>query len=66
MSGERHNAPIDFDLTGDDGGGIRTSALSVDTPVQQEAPSPRLHEHLAPREELEDDDVDSGSGGQYS
>lgn len=44
MTGPRHNAKPDFDVTGDPGD-VSTSALSSDTPVQQEAPSPRLHEH---------------------
>lgn len=49
MAEEHDNAPIDFDLTGDDGD-VRTSALSADTPVQQEAPSPRLREHIRPED----------------
>lgn len=44
MGDRPHNAPPDFDLTGDNAGAT-TSALSVDTPVQQEAPTPRLREH---------------------
>lgn len=36
-----HNAPADFDLTGDNAGAT-TTALSADTPAQHEAPPPRL------------------------
>lgn len=48
-----HNAPIDFDLTGDNGDAT-TSALSVDTPVQHDAPSPRLREQPPPTSAHED------------
>lgn len=43
MSRPRHNAKPDFDVTGGPGE-VSTSALSADIPVQQEAPSRRLHE----------------------
>jgi hypothetical protein len=62
-----HNAPIDFDLTGDNAGAA-TSALSADTPVQQDAPTPRLREH-PPTEHADDEAAgtrgagDDGSGG---
>lgn len=48
-----HNAPIDFDLTGDNGDAT-TSALSADSPVQHDAPSPRLREQPAPSSAHED------------
>ena len=44
MSQQRHNAKPDFDVTGDPGE-VVTSAVSPDTPAQQQSPSPRLHEH---------------------
>jgi len=61
------NAPIDFDLTGDNAGAA-TSALSADTPVQQDAPTPRLREH-PPTEHADDEPAgtrgasNGGSGG---
>lgn len=47
MPRPRHNAPPDFDVTGDPGD-IETSAVSPRSPAQDEAPSPRPHEHLHP------------------
>lgn len=41
------SAPVDFDLTGDNAGAA-TPALSVDTPVQGDAPTPRLREQPPP------------------
>lgn len=49
MPDRPHNAPADFDLTGDNANAA-TSALSVDTPVQGDAPTPRLREQPPPAE----------------
>lgn len=43
MSDRPRSAPIDFDLTGDNADAA-SPALSADTPVQGDAPSPRLRE----------------------
>ena len=49
MSDRPRSAPVDFDLTGDNAGAA-SPALSVDTPVQQDAPTPRLREQPPPDE----------------
>ena len=38
----RHNAKVDFDVTGE-AGHVVSGAVSVRSPAQDEAPSPRLH-----------------------